>query len=154
MPAFSLLAPVPLEHLLDAVEICRTEGKVAFGSRAWEVFRKLDIGRNGAPVNVYIYASGDFGSAKTEISWRGRYIGHVEGKNGVHPDGLRFRPSSTTKSSTDNEGYWAVFWELDQLSQLDPGERIPTSALIGHKSGKRYAKNFIPKGPLIVAYKA
>lgn len=154
MPAFSLLAPVPLEHLLDATAVCRAEGKVAFGSRAWEVFRELDVERNGAPVDVYIYASGDLGSAKIEVSWRGRYIGHVEGKNGAHPDGLRFRPPSTAKNPTDNKGHWAVFWELDQLNQLEPSERIPTGAFIGHKSGKLCAKNFVPGGPVIVAYQA
>lgn len=152
MPAFSLLAPVPLEHLLSAAAICEAEGKVAFGSTAREVFRKLDVERNGTPVEVYIYASGDSGSTKTEASWRGRYIGHIEGKNGAHPDGTRFRPPSTTKNPADNKGHWAVFWELDQLKQLEPGGRIPTGAFIGHKSGKKYAKNFVPKGPVIVAH--
>ena len=154
MPAFSLLAPVPLVHLPDAAAVCRAEGKVAFGSRAWEVFRELDVERNGAPVDVYIYASGDLGAGKVEVSWRGRYIGHVEGKNGAHPDGLRFRPPSTIKNPADNKGHWAVFWEIDQLNQLEPNERIPTSVFNGYKSHKRYAKNFIPEGPVLVAYQA
>lgn len=29
----ALLAPIPLEHLTDSVEVCTREGKVAFGSR-------------------------------------------------------------------------------------------------------------------------
>jgi hypothetical protein len=35
----ALLAPVPLEHLIDGVAVCDQQGKVAFGSRAWEIFR-------------------------------------------------------------------------------------------------------------------
>jgi hypothetical protein len=53
----ALLAPVPLEHLVDGVEVCAREGKVAFGSRAWEVFKQLDEIRAEAPVDVYVYAS-------------------------------------------------------------------------------------------------
>ena len=124
--------------------------KVAFGSRAWEVFRELDAERNDAPVQVFIYASGDPDSERLEVSWQGRYIGHVQGKNGAHPDGLRFRPPSTAKYPSDNKGHWAVFWELDQLRQLPPHERIATGAFIGHGTGKQYEKNFVPEGPLNV----
>ena len=53
----ALLAPVPEEHLLDGVNVIHVEGRVAFGSRAWEVFRELDALRKGDPVDVYIYAS-------------------------------------------------------------------------------------------------
>ncbi len=154
MPAFALLAPVPLVHLRDAVAVREAEGKVAFGSRAWEVFRELDAARNGAPVDVYIYASGDPDSERLEASWYGRYIGHVEGRNGAHPDGMRYRPPSTAKYPSDNKGHWAVFWELDQLRELSASECIPTGQFIGHKTGKQYKKNFVPEGPLIVARKA
>lgn len=150
MPNVALLAPVPLEHLIDAVTVCNVEGKVAFGSRAWEVFRELDNERNGVPVNVYIYASGDPSSEKFEASWYGRYIGHVQGKNGTHPEEMIFRPSSTAKYPGDNKGHWAVFWELDELRELEPHERIPTGAFTGYKTDKHYKKNFVPKGPLLV----
>ena len=36
----ALLAPVPLEHLIDGLSVCDQQGKVAFGSRAWEIFRE------------------------------------------------------------------------------------------------------------------
>jgi hypothetical protein len=150
MPAVTLLAPVPLEHLRDGAEVCALQGKVAFGSRAWEVFRELDIERNGAPVDVFIYASGDPSSERLEVSWYGRYIGHVEGKNGAHPDGMKFRPPSTGKYPSDNKGHWAVFWEVDQLRELAQEERISTGEFVGHSSGKAYKKNFIPEGPILV----
>ena len=104
MPVVLLLAPVPLEHLLDAGAVCGAEGKVAFGSRAWEVFRELDVEQKGAPVEVFIYASGDPSSERLEVSWQGRYVGHVQGKNGAHPEGLRFRPSSTAQYLKSSNG--------------------------------------------------
>ena len=42
--------------LHSGANVCREEGKVAFGSRAWEVFRELDQIRKGEPVDVLIYA--------------------------------------------------------------------------------------------------
>ena len=151
MPAVALLAPVPVEHLRTAIAVCEAEGKVAFGSRAWEVFRELDFERNGEPIDVYIYASGEPDSDRWEVSWRGRYIGHVEGKSGAHPDGMRFRPTSTAKYVGDNTGHWVVFWELDNLIEIPAEERIPTGQFLGHKTGKQYKKSFVPQGPLIVA---
>ena len=38
----ALLAPIPLEHLSDGVEVCTREGKVAFGSQAWEALAKFE----------------------------------------------------------------------------------------------------------------
>jgi len=150
MPIVSLLAPVPLEHLRDGFNICQSQGKVAFGSRAWEVFRELDVERSGSPVDVFIYASGDPSTEQLEVSWYGRYIGHVEGKNGAHPDGMKFRLPSTGKYPSDNKGYWAVFWEVDQLRELTQDERIPIGEFVGYKTGKSYKKTFIPEGPILV----
>jgi hypothetical protein len=123
-------------HLQDAVDVCKSEGKVAFGSRAWEVFRQLDVERNGAPVDVYIYASVDPTADRLEASWYARYTGHVEGKNGAHPDGMRFRPPSTAINPSDNKGHWAIFWEVDSLLELEPEKRIPTGQFIGYGGGK------------------
>lgn len=150
MPNIALLAPVPYEHLESGKPICDKEGKVAFGSMAWEVFRELDKERNGASVNVYIYASDSPNSEELEVSWIGRYIGHVESKNGTHPDGMRFRPPSTAKNPGDNKGHWAVFWELDELRELEPSECKPTGAFTGYKSKKQYKKNVVPRGPLLI----
>ena len=52
----ALLTPVPVEHLLDGVEVCRREGKVAFGSQAFETFTRLDD-EAGPGTLVLIYAS-------------------------------------------------------------------------------------------------
>lgn len=95
----ALLAPVPLVHLEDGHRVVESEGKVAFGSRAWETFRQLDDVRKGQPVDVYIYASHSDGNHDFEVSWRGPYIGHVEGNMGSHPDGMRYRPTPGCEQS-------------------------------------------------------
>jgi hypothetical protein len=155
MPAISLLAPVPLEHLRSGVDLLNRqrntrERKVAFGSMAWEVFRELDAERNGAPVDVFIYASGDPSAERVEVSWRGRYIGHVESENGAHPNGMQFRPASTEKYPSDNKGHWAVFWEVDQLRELSASERLRVSEFESWAGTKPCKSNFIPRGPLLV----
>jgi hypothetical protein len=73
----ALLAPVPLEPLNDGQAVCDLQGKVAFGSRAWEIFRKLDELRDGQPVDVYIYASHAPGRPSFKVSWHGIYLKHV-----------------------------------------------------------------------------
>jgi len=118
MSNVALLAPVPLIHLTDGALVCEGKGKVAFGSRAWEVFRELDRTRIGEPVDVLIYASHANADGPAAVTWRGKYIGHVEAKHGTHPEGMQYRPPSTAEHSSDNLGYWAVFWEVTDLHEL------------------------------------
>jgi hypothetical protein len=49
----ALLAPVPLEHLIDAKNKSDTESRVAFGSRVWELLAELDTLRKSMPVDLY-----------------------------------------------------------------------------------------------------
>jgi hypothetical protein len=148
---FAILAPVPEEYLLDGEEVCRREGKVAFGSNAWELFREVDRLRNGDPVEVLIYASHHARHiAHHEASWRGTYLGHVESKGGAHPEGLRYRPPSTARHRSDNVGHWALFWELCDLRPLPAKEHLRISALVSHHTGKSYAPAFLPEGPVLV----
>lgn len=56
-PDIALLAPVPLVHLEDGVDVSERKGKVAYGSTAWEFFKKLDEDRGGLAVETFIYAS-------------------------------------------------------------------------------------------------
>ncbi len=145
-PTLAILAPVPLLHLEDGEYVSTHKGKVAFGSRAWEFFRKLDEERDGLEVETFIYASHtdvrDF-----SVTWHGRYVGHVEGVNGLHPKGRRYRPPSTLK--WDDEGYWAVFWEVAGLERL--AEPIPIAELHAWGTDEPYGKGFVPEGPMRVA---
>jgi hypothetical protein len=151
-PDIALLAPVPLEHLVDGRETVLKEGKVAFGSRAWETFRQLDDLREGKPVDVYIYESHGDGHSDFRVSWRARYIHSVEVQDGAHPDGMKYRPPSTGKYANDNIGHWAVFWELDSLERVPEGERIHVSEFTGYGKKKAYGHAFSPEGLMLIKH--
>ena len=143
-PTLALLAPVPLRHLQSGEAVCHKKGRVAFGSRAWELFRKLDAERGGMAVEVLFYAS-HADIRDSSASWRARYVRHVEGINGVHPDGRRYRPSSALD---DTEGHWAVFWEVEDLQLLK--EPIPIAELRSWSTGEPYGPGFVPEGPALI----
>jgi hypothetical protein len=63
--AFAILAPVPEQHLLSAQEAIAAQlaadppkisPVLAYGSKAFKVFRKADEERAGRPVDIFIYA--------------------------------------------------------------------------------------------------
>lgn len=147
----ALLAPIPLEHLESGKDICVKEGKVAFGSNAFEVFRELDKIRDGLKVNAFLYASHDPGS-QLQVTWHALYVNHVESQQGTHPDGMKYRPSSTLKYKNDNVGHWGIFWEVEKLHNLSSGERLWISELQSLNTEKYFAKHFVPEGPLLIQY--
>jgi len=151
---FAILAPVPEEHLVYGVTVCLHEGKVAFGSRAWEVFRKADEERQGLPVRVLIYPSHPISTHHRgpKVAWEALYIGQVAAKNGAHPHGMKFRPPSTGKYLTDNYGHWALFWEVTELTSLPPSEMISIRDLRGLDKKGYYGRTFVPEGPLLIEY--
>lgn len=148
----AVLAPVPLEHLESGKGVCASKGKVAFGSRDFQFFRRLDELRGGLPVDVYIYPSHAKGPRHFEARWHARYIGHVESEGGAHPAKSEFRPPSTEKWPEDNLGHWAVFWEVADLRELPEGERLNIRDLRPHGGGKYYGRGFVPEGPILIEH--
>lgn len=147
----ALLAPVPLEHLEDGRSTCDTQGKVAFGSRAWEVFRALDQERKGMPVDVYIYAS-RAEDRRAVASWHAHYIDHVESINGAHPSGMLYRPPSTARYADDNEGHWAIFWEVTALRRLQEAHLLALTGFTGFGKARPYPRDFVPEGPMLIEH--
>ena len=143
----TLLAPVPFEHLATGRAVAETEGRVAFGRNAWQVFEELDARRKGMPVDVYIYASRVEGPLSFEVSWRGRYIRRVLNDGGGHPDGMRYRPPSTASDTPAG-----VFWEVEDLHPLQATDRIGLAAFTGFGKKKSYGPGFVPEGPLLVEH--
>ena len=147
-----LLAPVPAAHLEDGVEVCHREGEVAFGSRAFDVFRDLDDLRGDHPIEAYIYSSHDHertGGAK--VNWRATYVRRESALlGGSHPDPERFRPPSTWDE--DGQGYWLLFWHVANLRPLPPEERIWTSDFKDLKHGRKAREPYAPEGPMIKLY--
>ncbi len=127
-------------------------GKVAFGTRAWLVFRELDELRGTMPVDVYIYASHCEPPSLLEASWQAVYIGQVESVGGAHPDGMQFRPPSTQKYANDSSGKWAVFWEVRDLRELEAKKRLSIASMTGFGKKKAYGSGFWPEGPLLIEH--
>ena len=146
----ALLAPVPLVHLRDGVLVCREQGRVAFGSRAWELFRELDRLRAGFHVTTYIYASHTEAPFRPAATWQGLYCRQVDSVNGAHPQGMKIRPASTGRNPDDNLGHWAVFWELCDLYEHSADKSIPLTRFLGLGKKVSYGKSFVPEGPLLV----
>jgi hypothetical protein len=149
----ALLAPVPLQHLQSGKLVCAEQGKVAFGSKAWELFRRLDQLRARCKVRTFIYASHSDTIGTPRVSWQAHYIGHIEAQGGRHPQGTKYRPSTTERYPEDNDGYWAIFWEVEGLQEIcENAQRTPLSQLTGLDNGKPFKKQFIPQGPLLITY--
>lgn len=144
---FSILAPVPLEHLRSGVEIASNTGFVAFGSRKWQFFRRIDELRTGKRVPALIYPSHEGVPAKESyiVSWVGWYVGSVESGIGRHPEGMTHRPPTAEHDSPD----FAVFWHVCKLRELTDEHRLPISKIQTVKGGWR--KDAPPLGPERVA---
>ena len=151
MPPIALLAPFPRAHLEDGEDTCRSEGMVAFGSRAWELFQELDALRDGAAVPVYIYASQDTKTEALEVTWTGQYVGRVSSEHGKHPD-PRLRPPATREEDEvfDLKSSWVLFWHVKGLRRLATEQCIPIRDFVDYGQSVPDKKGFVPKGPLIV----
>ncbi len=101
MSKFAILAPVPLEHLQSGEKIACDKGFVAFGSRKFELFRKVDELRKGEPVPVLIYPSHEDSKSNISyfVSWFGWDIGGEEIDFGRHSQGMEHRPPTTAAYS-------------------------------------------------------
>jgi len=149
----ALLAPVPREHLDEGLKTFQAMNKVAFGSRAYDVFIKLDQECNGKPVDVFIYESHGSGQYDFRVSWRARYLKNVPAINGAHPDGMTFRPESTAKYPGDNEGGdWLLFWEVDSLQPISDEERVHVGTFSPFGKKKPYGNSFAPRGPMLIEH--
>ena len=69
---------------------------------------------------------------------------------GAHPQGMKFRPSSTGKYANDNSGHWAVFWEVEDLRPVPSSEWCDIAGLTGFGKKKPYGHPFVPEGPLLI----
>lgn len=90
--SFAIQAPIPEMHLVSGEEIINkptTDSsneivKVAFGSMASEIFRKIDELRGNQAVEVFIYANHAAArNLHSQVTWHGLYIGHVHSRSGL-----------------------------------------------------------------------
>ena len=125
VPEMAILTSVPLVHLEAGLEVCRREGKVAFGSQAWAVFEELDD-HDGEGTPVLIYASHSGGDPRPVATWRATYLRYVRAKGGAHPKRSRYRPASC---AGEDSGFWAGFYEVSDLTRLDEPDHVPVITL-------------------------
>jgi hypothetical protein len=145
----ALLASVPEEHLISGARTLLQAGKVAFGSKNWELFNKLDFLLCGVECHLLIYASDPSRHIDPpSITWSARYLGSSTAKKGAHKGGMRYRPESTQKYPLDNKGNWVLFWEANELRRLNSPIRI--SQLRNLEKPKGYLSGFIPRGPILI----
>lgn len=163
MQSYSLLCPVPCEHMESALETCLREGKVAFGSQLQEMFddHKKPQGREqripaGTRVLICVSRSGDAGQAAAKyykgdcVSYEGTYVqwqraGNEKRNDGKHPL-PRFRPASTLETDTAFMG----FWEVSDLQKLTP--QVPLSKLFVFNTKAKVSQ--VPRYPIYVDDKA
>lgn len=147
---FAILAPVPLEHLESGLDIAAKQPWVAYGTRKWELLRRIDDLRKDQSVAVLIYPSHEDADVSTAltVSWFGWYVGHVDSKGGTHPQGMLQRPATTGQYEGDNKGHWAAFWHVAGLRELPPEKRLAIGKIQGFKGGWR--KDAPPRGPELV----
>lgn len=140
----ALLAPVPLVHLESALETDTPDRHIAFGTRDWELFNKLDQSRAGMPVDVYIYESHpEEGSFEGKVTWHARYVRLEADSHNAKP----YRPKSTETDNFEGEVYWIV----ERLRRMEPNEHIPVGDFIGFDHAKPYGRSFPPHRPLLIA---
>ncbi|HEY1935085.1 MAG TPA: hypothetical protein VGG99_24025 [Acetobacteraceae bacterium] len=139
-----LLAPVPLVHLLSAIED-GMPSEVAFGSEKDQFFGKL-----GADVitgmRVWIYAS-KTGSANLDPAIRQRvcFVGNFGGSTeaGLSYSSLHeVRPSSAKTGDSS----WIVLWLVRNLQSIDPPRFY--GDFLSAKTKKPLAKE--PAGPMLI----
>ncbi|SHG79418.1 hypothetical protein [Bradyrhizobium erythrophlei] len=145
----ALLAPIPEEHLVSGIETLSHAGKVAFGSKSWEVFNKVDAILAGGECDVLIYVSDAVRPiSPPTVTWSARYLGSSLAINGAHKDGMKYRPATTDNYPSDNKGHWVLFWEVDNLRRLQSPIKI--SQVRGFEKPQRYLTGFIPRGPMLI----
>jgi hypothetical protein len=141
----ALFTPVPSLHIEDdGLARCRERGRVAFGTRAFQVLRQLERTANGRPVTVYVYASRT--GRNPAATHRGRYLGHKANSKMTREDWL-CRPSSTWVCADDRD-QWPTYYFLADLERLAvpiPIRRFRSLAT------HRPLVNHAPQGPILVS---
>ncbi len=133
--------------LVGGLEVCQQHGRVAFGSRAWQVLSQFDEQAGpGAP--VLIYASHPSHNRGPKVTWTARWLRWEPTNGGRHPDGDLIRPPRSVDDGEDTVGYWVGYWEATDLTPLSQDQWVRTSDLV-NLHGRRFTP-FVPEGPILL----
>lgn len=135
-----ILAPVPALHLPAAEVVYGEQGRVAFGSDAWEFWQKA---APGARIWIVASATGfppsglpGIDPGKLIFSARLAAVTAADRRH-RHPN-VALRPAST-----GGDGSWTVFFEVDDLIRL-----VPPLSVIGVRTLQGIGLQRVPQGPL------
>lgn len=145
--SIALLMPVPWEHLADGETVCKREGKVAFGSNAFEILHKFQT-EGGVGMHVLIYSSHEHQPGVPQVTWRATFLGMAKGEDYSVQDLRQYRPESCWDEDRTGPG-WGCFIEVSDLERLDEEDAV-TVREIPTRSGRPHAPDFIPRGPTVV----
>jgi hypothetical protein len=133
------------------VEACEREGRVAFGTNAFEFFMKLE--REDRPeLAVVIQPTLRYGDPDNygKLTFQGTYIGFVMADNrGLHPNPA-VRPGIVF-DSRDPDTAAIGFWEVKNLHVLPARIAAETMTAAGKKT--HLPRDFVPHGPLLIKAK-
>jgi hypothetical protein len=135
-----ILAPVPALHLPSAETVFARQGVVAFGSDAWEFWQKALVGSR-----VWIVASAtDFPSAGLPGIDPGKLIFSARLAAITLADRRHRHPNPDLRpASTEADGNWTLFFEVDDLTRL-----APPLSVIGVRTVQGVGLQRVPHGPL------
>ena len=142
---FTMLTPVPEQHLISGIDMSSQQGFVTFGSDAampWsELALHVDVDH---PSDILIYASESVIKGEPCATYIARFVSYQGARGGKAPaDIAKYRPVST-----EADGAWQAFYVVSDLRKLE--KPIPVSKLRGKDRKSNFAKNFIPIGPTLI----
>lgn len=137
-----ILAPVPARHLPSAEATFAAQSRVAFGSDAWEFWKRQVPG-----TPVWIVASstgfpagGLPGIDPGKVIFSGRLAATVEADRRHRHPNPDLRPAST-----ESDGAWTLFFEVEALERMSP----PLS-VIGLRTAQGAVLTRVPHGPIAI----
>ena len=143
-----IYAPVPAVLLRSALETCKGEGRVAFGTNAQQLFEEIDNEFGpGLPVIILPTVHDGDPEGFGKVSFGATYIGYEKATDkGVHKNPT-VRPSAVFNPK-DLDTPWLGFWEVKDLHQL--AGRVAPDTLTARGKKTHLPKTFVPHGPLLV----
>lgn len=141
----ALLTPVPAQHLTSGLDVCEATGFVAFGTDSGLVLSELkQVVDTEHPADILFYASETAHAGQPVATYRGRFVGYDGAVGGKAKSGwAKHRPPTTA-----TDGAWLSFYLVSDLRRLEVP--VPLSALTKRGNKGKFAKNFIPLGPVII----
>ena len=152
-----LLCPVPVTHLVDALETCGSQGVLAFGSNATDVAQHLRRQGVMGPLQVFIFpmftgvdamqsrAASELLSEPRTARFAGRLRSIVDPVRGRQGRGQHPNPDLQTVSTI--AGFspaigWELFWEVEGIVACD----VPLSSFVKIDGTTKFSRGYVLRG--------